>query len=546
MADQAGARKDISNQPGLEEPTGADLSASPRADRVSALREKIIVPKSGGFKKETDESASILAETRRLSETLFGDTPRPGQAPEESEEPILLLKPVNAAPVFSASGKTMKIIYPMAALVSGLWLGFCIFHLLRGGLPADPQTLGTLLAGMFAPPAMLWMALGTFSRRAEMNLHASALRAELHSILFPSPENAQRINRDVERLCAQAAEISTNSRAVLKSLHRARQGLHTEIREFSSLSKKAEFSIDRLAQSLTDRAENLLSLTEEIEQRTAHIDEKARAGAEAWDRATLSVLDRAGEMESAMGRGADKILKAADKAGSEMKQAEQALEEAEKRMGAALSVRSAAVSEVSAVLSADLEKMDSTLNGQIEKLAAGALETSQRLNLLKDALAQTALAAEPLYTRLSEKAHGAKTDIQAVRAALEEVESTQMPILERMGSALGDQVRILKDSVENADRVLSQSGTQVQGLAQTALEAASQIRNAGDIFADRTQELQDYMVESLNMAEAYHGELKTRIEELSEKAVKSATRMDQAVSSLGGHMETIGKTAAAA
>src|SRR5690606_17001686 len=98
------------------------------------------------------------------------------------------------------------------------------------------------------------------------------------------------------------------------AISRARQGLRTEIRDFVGISKKTEFHIDRLADTLNDRAAKLLALTAEIEQRTSTIDEKTQAGAEAWDQATLVVLERAGEMESAMGRGADKILEAADKA----------------------------------------------------------------------------------------------------------------------------------------------------------------------------------------------------------------------------------------
>ncbi|HBR69840.1 MAG TPA: hypothetical protein DEA55_10750, partial [Rhodospirillaceae bacterium] len=174
--------------------------------------------------------------------------------------------------------------------------------------------LGAFLAGVFSPPALLWLLVTSMNRRADVRTYSAALRLELQNMLFPEQENSGLINKDIERLCAQAAEVSSSSRAVLKSLQRARQGLRAEIRDFSGVSKKAEFHIDRLAETLHERAAKLVTLTDEIEQRVAGIDAKTKEGADAWDQATLTVLERAGEIESAMGKGADKILEAANKA----------------------------------------------------------------------------------------------------------------------------------------------------------------------------------------------------------------------------------------
>ena len=119
-------------------------------------------------------------------------------------------------------------------------------------------------------------------------------------MIFPSEERAQVIHKDIEALCAQANELSTSSKAILNSIHRARVGLRNEIRDFSGLSQKTEFHIDRLADSLAERSKKLLELTDEIEKRTTSLDAKTISGAKAWDDAATSILKRAGDVETTM------------------------------------------------------------------------------------------------------------------------------------------------------------------------------------------------------------------------------------------------------
>lgn len=203
------------------------------------------------------------------------------------------------------------------AAVSGLWVVLCGLYIAAAPESISalrPHELGGFVAGVMAPVALFWMVLAYVQRGSDVRMYAEALRRELQAMIFPSEERAIQVNKDIERLTQQAAELAASSKAVLKSIHRARQGLRTEMREFAGLSKKAEFHIVRLSESLEEKSSSLKGITDEIENRVASIDEKAQAGAEAWDNATLTILNRAGEIEGAMGKGADKILEAAEKA----------------------------------------------------------------------------------------------------------------------------------------------------------------------------------------------------------------------------------------
>ncbi len=284
-----------------------------RATKLEQMRSKISGLGGLRISSPSRTSAPVSADVAENTETLILAQPTAME-----EEPLLLVDKhaqVAGLPNFD-NPLRVPALYIVAAGLTAAWLGFSISYAFMNlsAMSMAPHALGAFLAGVFSPPALLWLLVTSMNRRADVRTYSAALRLELQSMLFPEQENSGLINKDIERLCGQAAEVSSSSRAVLKSLQRARQGLRAEIRDFSGVSKKAEFHIDRLAETLHERAAKLVALTDEIEQRVAGIDAKTKEGADAWDQATLIVLERAGEIESAMGKGADKILEAANKA----------------------------------------------------------------------------------------------------------------------------------------------------------------------------------------------------------------------------------------
>jgi len=182
------------------------------------------------------------------------------------DESVLMLTPANAAP--AERPLWSKMVGYAGILLTALWGGACVNYMIgTSGLPTDVPQFGLTLTAMLAPIALFWMMLGHAQRAADIQHYAETLRTELQSIIFPSDARAQRVSQDIERLCQQASELASSSRAVIKSIARARQGLRTEVRDFVGISKKTEFHIDRLSETLNERATRLLTLTEEIEKR---------------------------------------------------------------------------------------------------------------------------------------------------------------------------------------------------------------------------------------------------------------------------------------
>lgn len=266
------------------------LPVNVTAKKVETLREKAI--------NATKARVHTFREHAQNRSTALTITMQPEEE-TTAEEPVLMLGSENPIPLKRPLAQTMMVYagYGFTAiwLTASLVYMLAYFTAIHGA--TDPIQIGGFLAGIFAPVALLWIIIQHLQRGADMQRYAEALRSELQSIIFPSEDRAVRVSRDIERLCAQAAELATASRTVLKSIGAARHGLHGEIRDFVGLSKKAEFHIDRLAGALNERGTKLLDLTGQIENRTAAIDAKTQEGAHAWERATATVLERANTME---------------------------------------------------------------------------------------------------------------------------------------------------------------------------------------------------------------------------------------------------------
>ena len=210
---------------------------------------------------------------------------------------------------------TLKIAHAVGAFVTVAWLVYSVSYLfkLQGGIASilsSPFTLGGIVAAVLAPVAIIWLVLASWQRRSDATLYAEALRGELQRLLFPTQDQAHQINADIQLLVSQAVEMSSSSRAAIKAIQRARQGLRSEIRDFAGVSQKTEFHIDRLSETLNARAEQLLSLTQKIEERTKNIQDGSAAGVAGWAEGTKEFFEKAKKNPGGGGSVAEKIAKA--------------------------------------------------------------------------------------------------------------------------------------------------------------------------------------------------------------------------------------------
>ncbi len=443
---------------------------------------------------------------------------------EMESEPVLMLTPSNKKPF--RRKKSSVALQGAAMILTATWIGICGSYVFTNVgwqtmAAQQPHLLGGFIAGILAPVALLWVILAFVQRGSDIHMYAEALRGELQSMIFPSEERSQVIHKDIEELVRQAAELSTASKAVLRSIHRARMGLRSEIQGMAGISKKTEFHIDRLTETLSERSAKLLSLTEEIEQRTNDLDSKTQAGAKAWDQATLTVLERAAEMESAMGKGASKLLEAADEAKSKTSGISLNLEETYD--GLRKTIDDIAVK---------LERLSGDFDTHKKDLSGATQQVSDETVRLGEALQGQIRDLESMTNRTVESMTRAGYTIQENREALDKGAKDLASEAETIATRLNSGVTVIQDAVELISNKTESMETQLQLRADNLKKVIdgmeSNITAIDNVGTQTSNKLSEGMAIALSGAESIGGAVRRGIESLSrasEEAQKQAENL---------------------
>ncbi|NCC22116.1 MAG: hypothetical protein EOM26_06600 [Alphaproteobacteria bacterium] len=447
----------------------------------------------------------------------------------DEAEPVLMLAPTNTPPL--QKPRTHKALTIAGTVLSISWVSYCVFYTIGSAepFPLRPDLLGGFLAGVMAPPAIFWLIVSQIQRAADVHLYAESLRKELHSLIFPSEERSRIISKDIEMLCRQAAELSASSKAVLKAIHRARQGLRVEVRDFVGVAKKTEFHIDRLAETLNERAARLLALTDEIEQRTATIGDKAHAGAEAWDQATLTILERAGEMEQAMGKGADKILSAADNAKEKTSGIEQNLERTYDNLNDAVNRIAERLKDLSG-------EFDDHTKGLTEATDHVAEETARLGEQIQSQIADL----EKITARTVDAMLQSSETIQDQQDALDKGAQAIADQAENIADIIRESVSRMNDAVDHAageaSGITTRVGSEADKLRETVKvlsREAEAIEQAGEAASNRMSEA---LAVALSGAESISSAVRRAVDSLEKSTASARGQAEQLITQTSEHI----------
>lgn len=204
-----------------------------------------------------------------------------------------------------------------AVFITVAWITYVTIYLLSlpgtsYALIKSPLTFGGVVASVLAPIAMVWLCLSAWQRRSDASMYARAFRAEIQSFLFPGETQSKALGEDLQLLIKQALEISAASRASVKAVQRARMGLHEEIRNLNEVSQNAENRIDHLTGSLASQAEEILSLSEIIENQSNLLGQKSAQGIKNWENIASEIDEIAEEVGELFDQGAAKINMASE------------------------------------------------------------------------------------------------------------------------------------------------------------------------------------------------------------------------------------------
>jgi hypothetical protein len=524
-------------------------------EKLTVTQEGLAAPTKGAAKAPMDEKAiSIL--TGSTLKTLRITTPantqpeerKPVSMPEiraskmpEMEmqasadtetESVLALAPSN---MMATRRPAARITTIMGVLLTAVWFGLCAgyVHTYIGWdqlMSLQPHLLGGFMAGVMAPVALLWMAMTYIQRGSDVHMYAGALRAELQAMIFPSEERSQVIHKDIEALCHQAAELSAASKAVLKSIHRARLGLRSEINDLTGMSKKAEFHIDRLSETLHERSAKLLTLTDEIDRRSGEIDKRTKLKLQEWDDQAQSLLTRAQEMELSLGKGAQRLEGAAEKVArtadtvASITDAAKTIARSQHDLEQGVQGLADKVSGVTTLLGGSLEGVEKSVTALMDR--AGGLEGR---------LGEKTQSLQGAVDTLDKRIASIETIGQEAASRMSDAMSVALSGAEALGSAA-------RRAVEQMNRAATESRLQSEDMLKDISAQIDKMQAEGKGSGESLKSLLALMEDSRRQLEQSMAMTDRHVERLSQAVEDQLSRIHQAESGLAAKSSTIADT----
>lgn len=458
---------------------------------------------------------------------------------EEEFEPVLMLDPTNKSrrENFEMQHKAIRFSQIGSLFLSALWVGLSASYLFNvanidGAVFQQPHVLGGYIAGILAPVALIWMIMGYFQRQNDIHHYSTILREELQSMIFPSDERRMAVHKDIEELCKQAAELSTASKSVLRSIHKARMGLRMEVKEFSNISASAEKHILGLTSALDQKVITLNQSITTIEDQISKVDEKTQNTQKSWDDISNIVVDKAKNIETILGTGADKLLEAASQTEQKTHSISNNLDQSFKSL-----------KETVDRASERFELLNTTFSSQKTELS----------DVTNHIVEETSRLGEVISIQVKDLDDMTQKTVESLQKAGETIKDSQNEFIDgtvHVQERSEDMIRAIEESAEKirsssdyaaskAEEMQSQVALKAKDLETTISNLdlqADAIDRVGDTVANRISESLSSVLsatENLNAAARKSAEIMGRSsDDLEEKHVKALQAQSEHVESL--------------
>lgn len=503
-------------------PIGSDSASSPASNDV-----KPIVP--------PEVTANVFMGTKPVLKNwkMFGEAPQLENAEEESavaddgKDDLTALRNFSDRSIRTrpTTPYWLQVGQALAVFITVAWITYAAIYILAlpnsiKTITSSPLTLGGVLASVLAPVAMLWLCLATWQRRSDAHIYAQALREELRGLFYPNADQSNQIGDDIRELMKQATEMSASSRGAIKAIQRARTGLRAEIRDFAGVSQKAEFHIDRLADALSKRAEELLSLTETIELQTENISTKAQRGVGVWENVSAEITELGDELDKMFASGTDKLQTASDAAANRVQVMEEKLVSAVESLSSRVTSIANQVEETRTNLDQDADKLANI--SEVIMNGAGRLETSLSdaeniygavegmMTVMSESLSKVENTAENFYEKTDSIEKKLESRADALKESADKLLSSTDGLQEIGDLATNKLSEALSLALSGAETITSAVRRSKDMMDSAVLEASTQIEQTSKVADEKLEAL-------MNEARTNRDQLAKIIAEIEEK-----------------------------
>lgn len=469
--------------------------------------------------------------------TLFDETKNDTNTQRNVADRTIRARP--ATPYWLQAGQAL------AVFVTVAWVTYAAIYILAlpnsiKTITSSPLTLGGILASVLAPIAMLWLCLATWQRRSDAHIYAQALREELRGLFFPNADQSNMIGDDIRELMKQATEMSASSRGAIKAIQRARTGLRAEIRDFAGVSQKAEFHIDRLADALSKRAEELLSLTETIELQTENISAKAQRGVGMWENVSAEMTELGDEIDQMFTSGTDKLQSVSDATFERVKTMETTLTETVEALSSRISGVASQIEDTRVNLDdqADrLMKVSDSINDGSDRLETSLSEAENiygavegMMTVMSESLTKVESTAENFYEKTDSIEKKLESRADALKDSADKLLSSTDGLQEIGDLATNKLSEALSLALSGAETITSAVRRSKEMMDRAVIEASTQIEQTSKVADEKLEAL-------MNEARTNRDQLSKIIAEIEEKQVQLfavTKRIDDSHAELSG------------
>lgn len=436
----------------------------------------------------------------------------------------------------------------LAVFVTVAWLTYAAIYILAlpnsiKTITSSPLTLGGILASVLAPIAMLWLCLATWQRRSDAHIYAQALREELRGLFYPNADQSNLIADDIRDLMKQATEMSAASRGSIKAIQRARTGLRAEIRDFAGVSQKAEFHIDRLSESLSKRAEELLSLTETIEAQTSNITAKAQQGVTQWENVSAEITELGDELNDMFDAGAEKLQTASSAAIERVKAIETSMADAVVEMSSKVDGTATSIADkmeaASEAAFGRVKAIEASMADAVVEMSSKVDDATTSIADKMEVASEAALGrVKAIEVSMTDAVEGMASKINGVATQIEETRSNlddQANRLVNVSQLIDNGASRLEDSLSDAEHIYGA----VEGMMNIMSESLNKVEGTAEHFFDKTNAIEQKLESRADALKDSADKLLSSTDGLQEVGDLAANKLSEALSMALSGADTI-------
>lgn len=426
----------------------------------------------------------------------------------------------------------------VGVVLSLVWLIMSFTYLLTAmalgqSIGSSPSALGGVIAGLFAPVAVIWLVIGYVQRAMEVDTIVSPLSRQLNSLLAPGASADVRVRRVTQQLAEQVDHLRQAANIALEDSSAAMSALTRQSGELRRLSAEAMLEIGRVSksaeQTLAGLQQSLSTINKDGSSEGARI-EKLAAGYEARIKQAIEQVGQLAEGYE------DKLSKLG------------ALSEA-------IEGKARSLLNVSHGVTAQIEHTSGGVAGDLDRLETILAEVSQRSAAIAHQLSRPVDALETAATKLDHNMRQSHSMLAEAITNLASIGDTtiarasglvssladRLGALELMGakmvsveaSARSESSRLLT-SISDVTKHIVEASEQTQGAIEQAVERFAVV---GESTEQRVQAMADKLGEGAMRLEDAFASSQSTLAEQSRLMSDEADRLANTNASLKAQME---------